>query len=536
MLRPFRGVTRATLPRELLAGLTLLAISVPLNIGYAQIAGLPVTAGLYALVVPTLVYVILVSSRQVVASPDAAAAALVFSSLVGIGVSSEDLPRMAAAQAIVCGAVLLVASVLRWGFLANFLSHPILVGFVAGLAAEVLLSQVRKMLGIPRAQEEGFFRELLELIGTLGEVSVMSLLVSAASLVLLIAGRLWLPRVPMALVVLVAATVATMAFGLSDRGVAVLGAVPAGPPQFEIPMLSWAEWLSLIPSAAALAMITMAEGVLMSRTYAHKHGYEVDADRDLLAFGAANVAAGLSTSFAVGSSTSRTAAMDQAGSRSQLPSVVLAVGTVLLLLFGTELLAEIPAPAIGAVVAVAVVGLLGIHDFREIARYSRYEAGIALICLLGVLVLGALPGLLIAFVFSLINLARRASSPEVSTEVVGGVLIVRFAGPVFFANGGVLRDSVLDAAHSEEGLRAIVLDAEGVGDVDVTGRSSWERLLDELEPLGLPIAITRVRPGLRDRLESFELADRMQEFATNRAAVAAYGTRGSSSEVDDFGG
>lgn len=535
MQRPLQGLRASSILRESLAGLTLLAIAVPLNIGYAQIAGLPVAAGLYALVVPTLVYVVLVSSRQVVASPDAAAAALVFSSLVGLGVGEDDFAEMAAAQAILCGLALLFASVLRWGFLANFLSHPILMGFIAGLALEVLVSQVRKMLGIPAGEAEGFFGEVVELISRVPQASVPSVIVSVGALVLLLGGRRLLAGAPWALMVLVLATLLSSALDLQQAGVAVLGEVDAGLPQFAFPTLSLAQWASLIPSALALALITMAEGVLLSRSYGEQRGYRTNSDQDLLAFGAANVAAGLSLSFAVGSSTSRTAAMDQLGSRTQLPSVIMAVGAFLLLLFGTGVLAQIPAPAIGAVVAVAVLNLLGVRDFVRLARTSPYEFGIGIVCLLGVLLLGPLQGLAVAFVLSLVNLARRAATPQVEvltagdadafTEVVdtpapGEPVVIRLGGPIFFANASAVTEQVtrvMESAGPE--TRALVVDAEGIGDVDATGAGDVRRLLDALTTRGITVVFARVRPRLRERLDRFGLLDTVRVFPTNRDAV-----------------
>lgn len=535
MQKPLRGLRSARIVRESFAGLTLLAIAVPLNIGYAQIAGLPVTAGLYALIVPTLVYAVLTSSRQVVAAPDAAAAALVFSSLVGLGVGGANLAEMAAAQAILCGLALILASILRWGFLANFLSKPILVGFIAGLAIEVLVSQVRKMLGEPAAEAEGFFREVVELVAHLFEASIPSALLSLGALIVLIAGQRLLPKVPWALTTLVLATVITAIFNLPQQGIAVLGEVDAGAPQFAFPHLSLAQWVSLIPSALALALITMAEGVLLSRTYGQRRGYPTNSDQDLLAFGAANVAAGLSMSFAVGSSTSRTAAMDQLGSRTQLPSIIMAGGALLLLLFGTDILSQIPVPVIGAVVAVAVWNLVGVREFVRLVRTSPYEFGIGIACLVGVLILGPLQGLAVAFVLSLVNLVRRAATPQVDvlgsgdanafTEVIerpasGSPLVVRLSGPLFFANASAVSARVTGiVASAESDTRSLVLDAEGLGDLDVTAAEELRLLLDALSHRGITVVLARLRPQVRERWDRFGLSEGLRVFSTNREAV-----------------
>lgn len=544
--RPFAGVTRRTLGTELLAGVTLLAIAVPLNIGYAQIAGLPPTAGLYALIVPTILYALVVSSRQVVASPDAAAAALVASSIGGLAVAgSADYAALAMAQAIISGILFVLLAVFKLGFLANFLSKPILVGFVAGLAFDILLSQVAKMLGVGIDSGAEFAEKLAELVARLGTTNGWSVVISAVAVVVLLAGRHWARAVPWALVVLVVATVAVVAGGLRDRGVAVLGEVPAGPPTLTWPVLDWSTWLALVPSAIALTLVTTAEGLLVSRSYAEKRGYPFRANRDLLAFGVANVAAGAQGSFAIGASTSRTAAMDQAGARTQLPSVVLAAGALLLLLFGTALLADIPSPAIGAVVAVAIVPLLGIAEFRDLWRRDRFEFLIAATCFLVTLLIGPIAGILVAVVLALVNLAKRAANPAIDVLEAGGeptdslldaatrgsvtapgVIVVRLAAPLFFANGSVFADAVKRAvdAAAEAGngpVRHVVLDLEAVTDLDVTGAESLEALLAWLERREIGVALSRVRPGIRKRLEELGVGERLDVHPTNRAAIAA---------------
>lgn len=513
--------------RELLAGLTLIAIAVPLNIGYAQVAGLPPTTGLYALVVPTVVYVLLASSRQVVAAPDAAAAALVGSSLIGLH-SGVDLVTLAAAQAVVGGVLLLAAGWLRLGFLASFLSRPILVGFVGGLAVDILVSQIAKMLGIKLPKGSEFLESVTEVAQHLGTVQGWSALLAAASLIGLVAGRRLLPVVPWPLIVLVGATAVTAAAGLDGRGVAVIGAVPGGMPLPTFPHLSWGLWLAVVPSALALSLITMAEGLLVGRSYAAKRGYEVDPDRDLVAFGGGNVAAGLFGSFTMGSSTSRTAAMDDAGSRTQLPSLVLAVGVTLLLAFGTSLIALVPLPVIGAIVAVAVWRLVGLGELREIRSRSRAEFAIAVACFAAVLLLGPLSGLLLAFVLSLVNLAARAASPAVDVDAITGAheagpaeaVVVRFAAPIFFANAARFVDAV-DETADRPGVHTVVLDLSAVTEVDVTGGDAMREVLDRLRGRGIDVVYSRVRPDLISDLERAGVLAGVRRYATNSEAITA---------------
>lgn len=543
MQRPLVGVTRHNLVRELLAGVTLLAIAIPLNIGYAQIAGLPPTAGLYALVVPTIVYVLVVSSRQLVASPDAAAAALVASSIGGLAAAgSDDYVTMALAQAIICGLMFVLLAVFKLGFLANFLSKPILVGFVGGLALDILVSQIAKMLGVSIDSGGEFVDKVVGLVGGLGTTNPWSLAISVASVVMLILGRRLLSVVPWALVVMVVATVLVLGTGLAERGVAVLGEVPAGAPTLTWPMLDWQTWLLLVPSAMALTLVTTAEGLLVSRSYGEKRHYRTSPNRDLLAFGVANIAAGAQGSFAVGSSTSRTAAMDQSGSRTQLPSLVLAAGTLLLLLFGTGLLEDIPSPAIGAIVGVAILPLLGIKEFATLWRIDRFEFAIGAVCFLVTLFIGSIPGILIAFVLALINLARRASSPAIDVladddrpaasllnaaqpgaVTAPGIVVVRMAAPLFFANADAFATAVRSAVEAPgPGLvRHLVIDMEAVTDADVTAAESFEGLMESMRSHEVTVSFSRLRASAQDRLKRLGILEDQRVFETNRAAIEA---------------
>ncbi len=543
MQRPLVGLTRSNLITELLSGVTLLAIAIPLNIGYAQIAGLPPTAGLYALVVPTVIYALVVSSRQVVASPDAAAAALVASSIGGLAAAgSEDYMTMALAQAIISGVLFLLLAFFKLGFLANFLSKPILVGFVGGLALDILVSQVAKMLGVQIESGGEFLEKLGGLLSGIGTANGWSMLIAGVAVAILLVGRKIAKAVPWALVVMVVATIVVVVAQLDQQGVAVLGEVPAGPPTLTWPVLTWLEWFALVPSAIALTLVTTAEGLLVSRAYGEKRRYTTKPNRDLFAFGLANIAAGAQGSLAIGSSTSRTAAMDQAGSRTQLPSLVLAVGTLLLLLFGTGLLADIPSPAIGAIVAVAVLPLLGVAEFIQLWRRDRFEFMVGAICFAVTLFVGSIPGILVAFVLALINLAKRAASPAIDvlaadddpqesllddappgSMTAPGVIVIRIAAPLFFANGAVCSDAVKRAvtAAGEREVRAVVIDMEAVTDTDVTAAEAFEGLTGWLADREVLLAFSRLRPASQDRLARLGILDGQRVFATNRAAVAA---------------
>ena len=321
----------------------------------------------------------------------------------------------------------------------------------------------------------------------------------------------------------------------------MLGEVPAGPPALTWPIIDWSMWFALIPSAIALTMVTTAEGLLVSRSYGEKHDYPFHANRDLFAFGIGNIVAGTQASFSMGSSTSRTAAMDSAGSRTQLPSVVLAVGTLLLLLFGTSLLADIPSPAIGAVVGVAVLPLLGIKEFRRLWKQDRFEFAIGAVCFLVTLFVGAIPGIVVAFVLALINLAKRAANPAIDVlesdgdpkqslldeataggTTAPGLIVVRLAAPLFFANGTVFSSAVKNAVtEASDPVHHVVIDLEAVTDVDVTGAEAFEELEEWLTSNDVSLAFSRARPRTKARLEQLGLLSDQTFYDTNRAAVLA---------------
>jgi len=542
-MRVLPGLTRHNLVRESAAGITLLAIAVPLNIGYAQIAGLPPTAGLYALVLPGIAFALLASSRQLVASPDAAAAALVASSIGALAVAgSDDYLAFALAQALIGGVIFLLCALFKLGFLANFLSEPILIGFVGGLALDILVSQIAKMLGVSIDSGAEFITKLGQLVSGLGSTNLWSLALAVIAVLILIGGRRLARQVPWALVVLVAGTLTLVLTGLEDRGVKVLGPVEAGAPKLTWPSLSWGEWASLVPSAAALTLVAMAEGLLVSRKYGQKRGYTTDPNRDLLAFGVSNLASGFTGGFTVGSSTSRTAATDQLGSRTQVPTLVAAVGTLLLLIFGTGLLENIPSPAIGAIVAVAVLPLLGFGELAELWRLRRFEFAVGAVCFLGTLLLGPIVGIVLAFVLSLLNLALRASRPPVDllsrTDVpdgsllplnpgqyltAPGVVVVRFAAPLFFANAAVFDDAVRKAVEGGKplGLTHLVLDCEAITDIDVTGAKAFREVVEWLGEQHVTLHLSRVRPDLLKVLHRFDLRSDLKIHGTNRQALQA---------------
>ncbi|MFO7664441.1 MAG: SulP family inorganic anion transporter [Chloroflexota bacterium] len=549
--RPFvalRGIDRADWPREILAGITLAALVIPLNIGYAEVAGLPPQVGLYAGIVPMIAYAIFATSRHVVASPDAAIAALIGSLLAVLAVpGSQEYLQLAYALALVCAAFFTLFWLFRLGFLANYLSRAVLVGLIAGLGIEVLFSQVRKMMGVS-IEAEGFFREVLATLQAFTETNWYSLAIGLSTIAIVRLLKRFTPKIPGALVALIGMTLVVSVFNLTAYGVSVLGEIPAGLPRLTVPQVAFSEWVKLVPGALAIVALTIAEGLLLARRYAQSHGYKVDSDQEEFAYGMANMAGGFTGSFVTGSSASRTAAMDEAGARTQWPSVVSAVLVVMVLLFFTEQLALLPTAALAGIVANAVLKLIDIEEFRELYRLRRSEFMIALVCTVSLLVLGTLAGLTIAFLLTTIEVVRRAAQPKTNVLVelpdaeslessplgehqfsAPDIIVYRFGGPLFFANAHVLREEVEDIIESGGGtLECLILDVEAVNDIDTTGVEVLEQVIKLVQAKGIYLAVSRAHSPVPDMLRRYGLMEHLGEenlFTNNRQAIKAFKAR-----------
>jgi high affinity sulfate transporter 1 len=561
LFQGLRGVRQADLPTEILAGVTLAALMIPLNIGYAQVAGLPATVGLYSAILPMVAFAIFCTSRQVVASPDAAIAALLGSTLVGL--AAPDDPRyiqLAYAVALLCAIIFFLFSFFKLGFLANFLSKAVLAGFITGLGIEVLTSQVKKIMGISVEVDEwfwfeGWFREVFQIISKVGEANLYTVAIGVGSIVIIRLLKRFAPRIPGALVALVMMTVLVAALQLEQKGVKVLGQIPAGLPTLTIPQVTLGDFGKLLPAALALCGITLAEGLLLGRSYAQKRGYPIDPDQEMFAFGASNLASGLTGGFAVGSSASRTAAMDSNGSRSQIPSLVGAIVVALVLLFFTNQLAMLPNAALAGIVANAVLGLIEVDELKQLYRLRRSEFWIAIACLLSVLVLGPLKAVAIAFLLSMIDLLARASKPP--TAVLAGVpgkdrfvaatrypeaaptpglLIYRFSAPLIFANAEFFKQQIADLVETTTPpVQWFVLDAEAITDIDVTGAEALEQAIESLEHHRVAFAMTRVSQPVQQLLSTYALMPhpigREDIYDTNRQVTQAFLQRPLAPEV-----
>ncbi len=546
LLTAVRNVPGSNLTREILGGVTLAALMIPLNIGYAQVAGLPASVGLYAAIVPCFIFPLIVTSRHLVASPDAPVAALIGTLLATeLAIGGGDIVQLAMAQAIVAALIFFLIWFFRLGFLANFLSRAVLVGFITGLGIEVLVSQIEKIMGI-KVDAEEFFREIWEIISKIPIANWYSVALGIGTILVIRLLKRYTPKLPGALVALVLFTAVVAFFDLAAKGVSVLGAenVPSGLPHLQFPRIGIVDWAGLIPGAFALVAVTMAEGLLVARNYAQKYGEKIDPDQEMFAFGAANIATGMTGGFFVGSSASRTAAMDSQGTRTQIPTLVAGVVVALAVLFLGWFLALLPNPVLAGIVANAVIALIEVDELKELYRQRKDEFWIAIVALVSVLVLGALQAVIIAFVLTTIAVVARAAYPKttVLAPTTDGALYVasrgdalsatdeeivfyRFGGSLYFANANVFGDQMAALVSGATPPKWVVLDAEAIEDIDTTGAEALRTLLETLKKKGVTFAMSRVSDPIPDLLRTYELMDEIGEehlYVSNREAAAAF--------------
>ncbi len=554
VLGSLRGYRRSWWRRDLVAGLTVWAVLIPESLAYASIAGVSPVVGLYAAIPALLLYPVIGSSRHLVVGPMSATAAL-SAGVVGGIVSNDsgDFPAYTAGLALAVGTLAVLAGLLRLGFLANFISEPVLKGFIVGMALVIIVGQLPKLLGIEGGDGD-FFQKLWAVVASLGDVSGWSALVGLGCLALVLVLRRTAPLVPGSLVAVALGIMLAAVLDLEDRGVEVVGHIDAGLPAPGVPDLTAASDIPLLLSGAAGVMLVgFAEGLGAAKTYARRDGYRIDADRELAGLGAANLGAGLLDGMVVNGSLSKTAVNAGAGARSQVSGWTVAALTVLTLLVLTPLFASLPEPALAAVVIAAVIELVDIGGLRRLydvntaalttiyGRAARADFICALGALLGVLFFDTLPGLLIGVVLSVVLLLARTAHPHVAvlgrvaggagqwvdverdpgSSPVSGVVVVRVESGLYFANADAVQDRLLELATAD-GVRALVLDAATVPSVDVTAAGMLRDVAAELDARGVRLLavgdVGQVRDVLR-RTGAGAVLDRL--YPTVEAAVAA---------------
>jgi sulfate permease, SulP family len=521
-------VHRSAIAADVLAGITLAAVSIPVALGYAKIAGMPVVTGLYTLLLPMAVYAILGSSRHLVVGADSATAAILGAALAGLAVpGSPQYVRLAGLAALLAGGLLLIARLARLGFLANFLSRTVLLGFLTGVGIQVAARQLPDMLGVTVAGNSTLAR-ILDTARALPHLHDADVAVSAGVIVIVLAARgaaRWTNRrIPGLLIAVIVAIIVSRAADLSGRGVAVLGLIPRGLPHLGLPALGRHDAAVLIGTAASMFVVILAQSAATSRAYAEKYEEPFSQDVDLVGLGAANVAAAFSGTFAVNGSPTQTQVTDSAGGRSQLAQLTTSAVVLIVLLLLTGPLAYLPTAALAAIVFLIAAGLIDIAGMRRILACRRHEFAIALLTAAAVVVLGVEEGIVLAVVASVIDHVRHTYHPLNSVLVKSpaghwqpapvlpgarteeGLVVYRFGTSLYYANASRLIDDIRVMTAQGSPLRWMVLDGAAIGDVDYTAAAVLTRVIEHLRTRHIHPAISTVHGPVRQQLDRYGIS------------------------------
>ncbi|GAB3260482.1 sulfate permease [Nocardioides dilutus] len=544
-LARLRRYERSWLRYDVLAGVTVAAYLIPQVMAYAELAGLPPVVGLWAILGPLLVYAVLGSSRQLSVGPESTTALITAAAVGSIAAGDPDrYAALAAALALVAGVWCVVGWAGGLGFLADLLSKPVLVGYIAGIAAIMVGSQLGKLTGID-VDADSFFAEVAYVVGHLEETHGPTFALATAVLTLLLVGSHLMPRSPMPLVGMLVAAATVAVFDLESRGVAVVGQIPAGLPTPSLPSVSASDVGALLLPAVGVAIVAYSDNVLDARLFAARNGYAIDGNQELLALGAANLASGVMQGFPVSSSGSRTAIGDSLGSRSQLFSLVAVAAVLLTVVFLRPVLAAFPAAALGAVVVYAATRLVDVGEFRRFGRFRRSELLLALTTTGAVLTFGVLYGVLVAIGLSILDLLRRVARPHdgilgfapgiagmhdlddyPDAQAVEGLVVYRYDSPLFFANVEDFKRRALGSVDiADTPTEWFLLNAEANVQVDITAIDALDEVREELDRRGIVFAMARVKQDLQDDLRPSGFLDRVGEdhvFMTLPTAVQAY--------------
>ena len=546
-LETLRRYNLTWLPIDLVAGLVLTTMLVPVGIAYAVASGVPGIHGLYATIVPLLAYALFGPSRILVLGPDSSLAAVILA--VVLPRSAGDPGRavaLAGMMAVVSGLVCIMAGLLRLGFITELLSKPIRYGYMNGIALTVLISQLPKLFGVS-IESAGPLRNLWRIAGAVagGQANWTAFAIGAGSLAVILLLKRF-KRIPGILIAVVAATVVVGRLALDERaGVKVLGPLPQGLPSFALPWIGLADLGAVVIGGCAVALVSFADTSVLSRAYAAKTRRYVDPNQEMIGLGAANLAAGFFAGFPISSSSSRTPVAEASGAKTQVTGVVGAVAVALVLLLAPELMRNLPTSALAAVVIAAAIGLFEFGDLRRILRIQPWEFWLSIVCFVGVAVLGAIPGIGLAIGIAVIEFLWDGWRPHSAVlgrvdgirgyhditrypeaRLVPGLVLFRWDAPLFFANAELFQQRVLAAvASSPTPVRRIIVAAEPVTSVDVTSADTLAELEQTLRASSIELHFAEMKDPVKDQLKRFELLARFGSrnfHPTIGAAVDAY--------------
>jgi high affinity sulfate transporter 1 len=519
--------SRLRLRTDVVAGVTVAALALPSAMAYAALAGVPVSAGLYALLLPVLAYAVFGSAPRVVVGPEGTVSLLIATVIAPLAAGgTTQYASLAALLAIMVGVVFLLARLARLGWIADYFSQAVLVGYITGVAIVLILGQLGKLLGVS-SHAEGTIRTTLDIAGQVGNANRATVVVGAVSLALLIvAGRIS-KRLPGALVVVILGIVASWALDLAAYGVSISGPVPSGLPSLEIPDVSRADLRALVVAALAVFLVAFSDSILTARSFAARHHEVVDANQELLAFGVAQISAGVTQSIPVGTSGSRTAVNDDMGATSQVSGLAAAGAIAVILMFLTAPMEYLPSAVLGAVIVYAAAKLIDPTLWRELARSSRVEVVIAAVTILGVVMIGVLQAIIVAVLLSVADIIRRAARPadavlgwsaqddryvdvvdQPDAGISAGVVVYRIQDRLFFANAHYFKRRLWAAVDgAPKPVRHVVLDGSFISDLDASAEVALREVIDGLRERNIEFHLARAAQELRIRLDSVGLVE-----------------------------
>jgi sulfate permease, SulP family len=537
VLEGIRPYQRGWLRTDVVAGVTLAALAIPETMGYTKIAGMPVITGLYTILIPIAAFALLGSSRHLVVGADSATAAIMFAGITSLGIAglqpaTPQWVALAGLSALLAGGLLWLARLARLGFLADFLSRTVLVGFLTGVGIQVATGQVAGMLGIPKQTSgvpfvSGNLVEFVKTLGHLGQAWWPTALVSASVLAVLISFERWVKAIPGGLVAVVAAILASWVLDLQAHQVSILGPVPSGLPSIGLPSgVTWHQ-AALLPVAGSMVLVILAQSAATARAYAVRYNERFTENTDLVGLGLANLTAGLSGTFVVNGSPTKTEMVDEAHSHTQLAQLTTAVVVAVVLLFLTRPLQYLPNAVLSSVVFLIGVKLIAVGGMRTIYRLRRDEFWVALVTAVVVVVLGVEQGIILAIVLSLIVHVKRhftphdavvrfdpqghirLAEPTPGTVTEPGLVIYRFPVGIFYANAVRLSEAAMGLVNVADPPHWFVLHAEAIDDIDYTGAQTLLELADHLQERGIVLAVAEASDDLHRELDRFGLTDKI---------------------------
>ena len=547
-LRAISSYRREWLAKDIVAGVVLTTLLVPQGMAYAELAGLPPITGLYTSILCLLGYAVFGPSRILVLGPDSSLGPMIAATILPLIAAKGDPERavaLASMLALIVGAIMILASVAKLGFIADLISKPTMIGYMNGLALTILVGQLPKLFGF-KVEADGFIGEVTGFVKGLanGEAVAAAAAVGIAGIVVILVLQRWLPKVPAVLIMVVLAIASTTVFSLADHGVSLVGVLPKGFPPLTIPHIGLSDLGPLFAGAAGIVVVSLADTISTASAFAARTGQEINGNKEMIGLGAANLAAGLFQGFPVSTSGSRTAVAERSGAKTQLTGVVGAALIILMIVLVPGLFRNLPQPALAAVVITASLSLADIPGTVRLWRQRRVEFLLSIAAFLGVVLLGVLPGIAIAVGLSILNVFRRAwwpydtelgrveglagyhdvhSYPQ--AEHLPGLVIYRFDGPLFFANAKTFRDEVRRMARADPPPIWILIAAEPMTDVDTTASDMLEELDEALNDQGISLVFAELKDPVRRKIERYGLTRTINPqhfFPTIESAVAAF--------------